>query len=143
MNCIVKIEQSNRRMECLFYFVSRSYYKCLKWSNRFSTMVRLPSSFDIRSRICVYISYYIRNMLSIVADWQPKYWIDCDEGQTMFVIDTSWIDISLPLLCAFPFFNSVFIFFSFLKCLASIHIFSVNIYTFDLQLGPWLLRWKC
>lgn len=24
----------------------------------------------------------------IVADWQPAHWIDCDEGQTMFVIDT-------------------------------------------------------
>lgn len=24
----------------------------------------------------------------IVADWQPKYWIDYNEGQTMFVIDT-------------------------------------------------------
>lgn len=26
-----------------------------------------------------------------ISDWQPEYWIDCDEGQTLFVIDTKWV----------------------------------------------------
>ena len=33
----------------------------------------------------------------IVADWQPEHWIDCDEGQTMFVIDTKLKFSSSPI----------------------------------------------
>lgn len=51
------------------------------------------SSFDyhILSPACMFVSLCICacKCCRIVADWQPKYWIDYNEGQTMFVIDTS------------------------------------------------------
>lgn len=71
-------------------------------------------------------------MLSIVADWQPKYWIDCDEGQTMFVIDTK--QNLFRCHCYLVRFHPQYLSFaaSHFACSAC------NIYTFDLQLSSFV-----
>lgn len=40
----------------------------------------------VRKWVCMHAC--VGKCCRIVADWQPKYWIDYNEGQTMFVIDT-------------------------------------------------------